>query len=263
MSLNRKSMSSGLKTLVQTLLFLLVIVSLVGCGAAAQPMQPTSTAAAVLATQLAPTDTPQPTATATATALPTATATAVPPTATPIPALALADKGFNVWCLPTAYAGTKPTSADAPDYANQLTTKNAKLEIRIPATFCEIVVTLNQAAPKGLKVVFYDGKTPFQTKDLVASEGKINQVWASVDHSYVVNPPYWEITYTVAVVDAAGKELYSSPVKFAKATPKACPYGGLPDPVTLWCTVTDPWEIEPYPWSVYPYDHANLPTMVP
>ena len=64
---------------------------------------------------LAPTATIEPTATATL----AATAT-VEPTATPVPPLAIQPDGFQVWCAPVEYEGTRPHGPDAPDYARQM-----------------------------------------------------------------------------------------------------------------------------------------------
>ncbi len=262
---------TGWKALAILLVFSLILA---GCSqAAAQPpAQPTQApakaqAAATVEPTQASTATalPSPTATMlpTATLQPTATATPLPPTATPVPSLALTSDGFSVWCAPESYAGVLPKSPDAPKDANLLAENNKQLEVKIPAAYCVVTVKFNQAAPQGAKLFFDDAGNAFLKLPLAAVDGKADTTWATVTHTYVVNPPLWWVTYRLAVVNADGKELWTNSVKFAKPLPKTCIYGGLPDPVTLWCTKTDPYEIEPYPWTVYPYDHDRLKTETP
>ncbi len=239
----------------------------------AQPVDQNATSvAAAVATSaqiLAPTATnaPSPTATGavpTATpAQPTATLTEAP-TATPPQSLAvLADAGFNAWCAPQEYAGTKPSGPDAPDYARKLSVNGAgntlDLTVPIPAAYCVLAYRFNQAAPQGAVLTFFDGKSAFLRLPLQAADGHPEEVWAAVNHTYVVNPPLWSVSYRLAVNTANGKELWSNPVTFAKPLPKPCPYGGYPDPVTMYCTGTDPWEVEPHPGIKYPYPRTPNP----
>lgn len=249
------------------LALLVVLITLTGCGSSptAAPTQVEAQAVEPTAT-LAPTETSLPTATATATQAPTETpepTATEEPTATPIPALAVLEGGFDAWCMPESYAGTQPTGPDAPEVARRLTITNDQIEVGIPASYCVLAAQFNQNVPEGAQMYLYDSGSPFLKRDLKITEGRPDVGWIMVDHPYVVNPPYWEVTYRVAVVDSAGKELWSNPVKFAKPIPAECPYGGLPDPITLWCTKTDPWEIEPWPDVTYPYDRSKIQTPNP
>lgn len=246
-----------------------LVFLLAGCATAAPQVSPTETQAA--APTQAPTETPLPSATPTTapteTPLPTVEPTATDlPTATPVPPLSVLDKGLTAWCVPESYAGTMPAGPDAPQDARLLTTKGETLQVGIPAAYCVIEVQFNQVAPEGAQVLMYDSDTavePFLKLPLAAAADRPALSWTSVSHPYVVNPPYWEITYRIDVAGPDGQALWSNPVKFAKPLPPECPYGGLPDPVTLWCAVTDPWEIEPWPDVEYPYDRSKLPTSEP
>ncbi|MBE0696153.1 MAG: hypothetical protein IH586_04455 [Anaerolineaceae bacterium] len=240
-------------------LFLLVVIGLVSCS-------PAAAQAPTLAPTAAPTSTDLPTATQMPTASPTLaptatlepTATPVPPTATPMPPLAVLDDGFNVWGAPLDYAGTKAQGPDEPAYARKMVKTADLLQASIPATYCVVVYHFNQPVPAGLTLAFIDGKSIFLKQPLVAAEGQPDVAWTSVSHSYVINPPLWWVDYTLTVLDPAGKEIWTNPVQFAKPLPEPCIYGGLPDPVTMWCTITDPWEIEPHPGVTYPYDRSRL-----
>ncbi len=244
------------------LLFLLVAIAISGCGQAAVPqpaLPPTeaATATAVPTATMEPTQAPSPTLEPTATAEPTATP--VPPTATPVPELAVLENGFNVWCAGIDYAGTKAQGPDEPEYARKMTKEGDLIVASIPASYCVLVYQFNQPAPEGLRVEFAEGKSPaFLSLPLAAADGKPDTAWTSVAHAYVINPPLWWVDYNLTVVRADGKQVWSSPVRFTKPLPETCIYGGLPDPVTLYCDITDPWEIEPHPNITYPYDRSRL-----
>ena len=241
-----------------------VALGLAACSGSAtpQPVAASPTAVPATATQ-APTATATQAPTATATEVPTATATQ-PPTATAVPPLALVQDGFKAWCAPTSYAGALPTSPDAPSDARLLTVKDNQMQVQIPAAYCVVTFQFNQAAPSGLRVVFYDANNPFMTLPLNPVSDHPDEVWAVVKHDYVINPPFWWVTYTLKLTGADGKELWTNPLKFAKALPPTCIYTNeLPDPVTGWCPISDPWEIEPHPDAKYPYDRSRLLTPQP
>lgn len=155
-----------------------------------------------------------------------------------------------------------PNSAAPVADARQLTLKGKQLEVLIPAAYCAIVVRFNQAAPQGAQLYFYDSGNAFIKTPLKPVDGQPDAAWTAVKHTYVVNPPLWAVAYELSVVDPQGKELWKNNVKFYKDM-KKCPFGDTPNPVTLWCTITDPWEIEPHPDATYPYDHGALPTRRP
>jgi hypothetical protein len=251
---------SGWVTLAANYAVLVIMIaSLAGCAQTPNPTpQPVNQPTATTQT-LPPTETalpsPMPTTASTATPEPTATATQ-PPTATPLPALAVLANGFNAWCAPQNSGATRPTGPAAPDYARKLVVNGSQLTVPIPATLCVISFRFNQPAPDGAMLTFFDGNNPFLKLPLSQADGAPEEAWQVVMHSYVVNPPFWSVNYRLSVTTADGKELWTAPVTFAKPLPKPCPYGGYPDPVTMYCTPTDPWEIEPKPGVVYPYPHT-------
>jgi hypothetical protein len=202
-------------------------------------------------------------------AIPIAPAAAADATATPTPtqtsntassgALAVLTDGFDAWCAPQAYALKKPSGPDAPEYARILKKQGEKLVVPIPAAYCVLSFHLNQAVPDGTILTFYDAKSPFLRLPLTAAEGKTDIGWVMVRHTYVVNPPKWSVSYQLTVTGPDKQDLWSNKVSFVKPLPKMCPYGGYPNPVTMWCTPTDPWEIEPHPGVHYPYPRTPNP----
>ena len=222
-----------------------------------------------------PTATPSPEPSATPTLAPTATTPPTPPTetATPLPTLAVVEGGFTVWCAPLKYAGAFKPGVEAPQGAESLKEVNGQrflptMQVLIPAEFCTLVYTLNQPPQVDLEVQIFDGNAaPFLKAKLTPVEGSPEKLFVGVNHPYVVNPPFWEVTYRIDLVGPDGAVLTgavltgvlrSDMVRFAKTLPSQCPYGGLPDPVTLYCAHSDPWEVEPHPGIVYPY-----PTFTP
>ena len=248
---------------------LMILLVLAGCAPAAATTQ----AAPASATPLpAATDTvpaPSPTLEVQATAEPAATVTATatvqptatqPPTATDVPELAVLPDGFNAWCAPQEYAGVQPAGADAPAYANVIAQTGDALKVKIPAAYCAVIYRFNQPVPQGTKLVVYDSSSPFISVPLEPVEGHPEEAWAVVKHDYVVNPPFWEVTYRVAVAGPDGAELWGQPVIFARPEPPHCRFGGLPDPVTMYCLPTDPKELEPRPGVTYPAYYTREPS---
>jgi len=245
---------------------LVIMIAITGGAQAPVPAAPTAGSPAEVAPEntVAATATPAPTVTPLPSPTPTWTPTAEPsatpePTATAIPPLAvLEDGGFDAWCAPVEYAGVIPDSPEAPSYARKLTLEGDQLQVQIPASSCVVSVRFNQPAPEDAQLIFYDANSPFLKLPLQPAGESSDIAWTAVNHQYVLDPPLWDVTYRLAVVSADGTELWTDSVKFAKALPEPCPYGGYPDPVTLWCAVTDPWEIEPWPDVVYPYDRSRF-----
>lgn len=244
---------------------ILLLTAAYGCAPAATAVLPSATApvaatAAPLVKTPSPTPTLTPTHTTTPTAVPTMTATAtLPPTSTAVPPLAVTADGFSAWCAPQQYQGVKVTGPDAPEYANLLALTGERLQVKIPAAFCVLAFRFNQPLPEGANLVMFSANSPFVNLPLKPAEGDPELGWAVVGHDYVINPPFWEITYPTAVLAADGTELWAEPVTFAKPLPNNCPFGGLPDPVTLYCRQTDPKELEPHPDVTFPAYYTLVP----
>lgn len=251
---------SGRMNVVVGWVLLLGISVLAGCGLVSQPTEVVEYISFTDTVAPQPTDTALPTQTPSP--LPSATlepSATTPPTATPVPPLGLAEDGFKAWCFPLEYAGYVPTGPEGPADTNQMVNKDGQLSIKIPASLCTLSFKFNQAMPEGAVLTFFDGSSAFQRLPLKAVEGRADEGWTSISHTYVVNPPFWEVSYRLSVSGPDGAELWTDTLKFAKPLPEECPYGGLPDPVTLYCRETDPWEIEPWPDVTRPYDPSRIP----
>jgi hypothetical protein len=152
------------------------------------------------------------------------------------------------------YAGMYQPAAQAPAVARQLGEVLGQQHVYIPDEFCVAVYTFNQPVPPGASLWIYDAQDrPFFKAELTADGANPAVGYAAFDQEIIMNPPFWQVTYPLAAVTAEGQELRKDSVVFGKVIPAECPYGGLPDPVTLYCAITDPWEVEPHPTVVYPY----------
>jgi len=61
--------------------------------------------------------------------------------------------------------------------------------------------------------------------------------YVNLDHYFIVDPPYWQVTYQVSVISPDGVVLWENPVVFKRSwQPAPCPDGRLPDPITLDCS---------------------------
>lgn len=250
----------------------LVIFSLIaasGCTRTAEPVrlpaatrtdtpEPTFTRVPSITPQPSATETIAPEPTATLTVTPTATVSQ-PGTATQVPELAVAADGFMVWCNPLDYALRYKPGPEVPKPARTMTVVDGQLQVYVPAEFCTLVYRFNLPVTKELKARMYDGnRDPFLTATLNFAEGQPDVGFVGITQPYVVNPPFWSVKYRIELVDPEGQVLHSAQVNFAKPLPERCTFGGWPDPVTLYCPTTDPWEVEPKPGVIYPY-----PTLTP
>jgi hypothetical protein len=247
---------------------LVILVMAAGCSPAAAPVvEPAATqveaTVAPTATQ-SPSATPQPSATTAPTLEPSPTHTQEPSptatqTATAVPPLAVLPEGFAMWCNPVDSAGAFQPGVEVPKVARVMKDVNGQLEVTIPAEFCTMIYSFNQSVPDGLEMWMFDSRqTPFLKTKLAPTEGHPEIAFAAVTQPFVVNPPFWSVPYRIEIVSPDGKILRSDLVNFAKTLPSPCTFGGWPDPVTLYCPTTDPWEVEPHPGVRYPY-----PTLTP
>jgi hypothetical protein len=210
-------------------------------------LKPTETQAAPAAPTLPPTFTPTPLSSPTS--APEATATPTPAPTQP-PALApAAENGLAAWCLPEGYALSYASDPFAPPADARIgAIEKGALEIHnLPVSACVIIYTFNQPAPAGLKLQIFDqlNKQPWWTADLLPVKDKPESVAAVLRHTYIVAPPVWGVSYTFAVVDAAGKEVRRDPVNLHRWTPKLCWNGQPPNVLTLRC---------PLPQDLHPWD---------
>jgi hypothetical protein len=203
-------------------------------------------------------DTAAPAATA---ELPTATASPQPPTATPAPTATQAPTAtpsatpvtpsFSAWCLPKEVlvpAGSMEQPWLMPEGALAATEVDGNLQLTVPDRFCTVVYTFSQPLPTGAMLKIYDNNAvSWLEAELKPVEGDPNSAYAVLDHSYIVDPPYWQISYRFAVQSPDGQELRSDTLVFDKGwRPDLCWNGALPNPVTLRCIKQEdlhPWDI--------------------
>lgn len=243
-------------------LFVLVLIS--ACGSAGPaPSSATATSPATLAAQATSTP-PAPSATlaATNTAAPTLTSTPLPATQTPQPSQTpVLETQISGWCLPAEVlvsAASDPLKP--PERAQVGVIEKGALEIRnMPFSVCVFLYTFNQPAPTGLKLEIYDlnQKTAWWKTDLKPVDGKANTVYTNLTHSYIIDPPLWNVGYEFVVRDAGGKELQRNVVNLHRWTTGLCWQGTYPDPVTLYC----PLQQDLHPWD--PGYGKKLPTVTP
>lgn len=215
-------------------------------------------AALALLSGLAATVTPAAGATALLTATPTVSATA---TATPAPAAATTvgtDPSFEAWCLPK---GTVITHEDLekstkPDKAKSMTlAKDGTPELTTGDDACVFTFTFAQAAATDLKLEVYDRTGVRWLSSELKATDKPEMVFATLTHGYIVDPPFWSVSYTMKVVDASGAEKWSSPITFKRGyEPGKCYDGTWPDPVTWYCY----YPPDAHPWdSWYKYENPR------
>jgi hypothetical protein len=229
-------------TLVSALLFS-------SCSAAAPVPTQTPTLAPPTATALpTETQTPIPTSTSTETAVPTATYT---PSVTPVPPLAIVPEKTVSWCIPLNADGIADVSAgEVPQGAISGTLKDGKLSQQVQANACRFSFLFNQPVPAGVELQIFDAnaKTPWLKVPLI-QDGK-NPLMASgtVRHTYVINPPFWKVSYPMAVIGPNGNSLFKATLDLFKPEPNRCWDGSLPNITTLLCPNWDgDWNYKDFP----------------
>jgi hypothetical protein len=204
-----------------------------------------ATTAAELVTEQAATLAAIPTETATIapTIEPSPTATMAPtsePTNTPIPPLGLSEEGVILWSAPMGTDLIPANFVDnQDDYQNisVASEENGEMVLKIPASFIVMDVHFNQSVPSGVQLKVYEMKalSPWYTAPMTLSPEDSNSGYFLIFHSYMINPPFWEMTYHVKIEGANGIVFWEKDVKFLKPTPNTCWDGSLPNPVTLYC----------------------------
>jgi hypothetical protein len=204
-----------------------------------------ATAAVELAAAQTATEAAIPTHTATIapTLEPSPTATMQPtaePTSTPIPPLGLSEEGVILWSAPVEIglipANFKDNQGDY-EGISVAYEKDGGMVLKIPASFIVIDAHFNQPIPSGVQLKVYELKalSPWYTAPMSPSSKDGNSGHFLILHSYMINPPFWDITYHVKIEGADGSVYWEKDVKFLKPTPNSCWDGSVPNPVTMYC----------------------------
>jgi hypothetical protein len=247
-----------MKTHVKAILFLAVLLSLAACSstpttqpallasptAALPPATVPATSVQPPASPTAPAPTLAPTIEPTAVVLPT-----LAPSPSAVPALAVLDKGFQVWCMPTdaPVSAVMPIAAPSSAHIGVYKDLFKETQVIIPASTCTLTYTFNQPVPADvtLEAHYFYGGAAWLSKSLTPSAENTTVGTLILDQPDVINPPLWQVSYQF-VVKSAGKELRRDTVNFYKQVNR-CWEGSLPDPVTLDCPHADVREPEPHP----------------
>ena len=164
----------------------------------------------------------------------------VAPSLSPTPeGLDVLDDGVTVWCLPkTSYADTNLFQiGEIPSEAVQSKRVDGSLTIITQVKSCTFMVSFNSSMPDGTSLKIQDlGPDAFVNTKLTQSLNNSSVGVVTLDHYYVIDPPYWNVTFIVSVVDPDGATLWEEPVVFRRQwIPDPCPNGMLPDPLTANC----------------------------
>ena len=203
------------------------------------PTSPPTTTIVPSPTPLPPS--PTPTVTATPTFEPTATETA-----TPLPAI-LSD-GFDAWCVPGDSSNLGKITSEMPADAGHYKQLKDGIQLTVPMGACSFIYKFNQAMPAKAEFRIFDGLDHLAyTMPLTSLDGQPNIGIVSLDNKLMLDPPYYAITFRMAIFTPDNGQLWTSKVVFARPIPVACfdPASGIwPNPVTGACPAADPREPE-------------------
>ena len=226
-----------------TLLVVLIAGSLTGCAAvptaAPTETQPPPPPTETVAPPLTPTNTTLPSATPTeaptATTAPTDTATPEPPP------LAVVQDGVTAWCVSSKDAEPLGGSAEAPTYARMGKVVKGVLNLNVSRGSCTFVFSFNQAVPAGteLQVLNATGGKYWTKAALNPLSSDPKRGFVTLTSPLLNDLNYWQITYPFALVAPDGSILWKNDVTLYKIFPGPCWEGSTPDPVTLFCPLSD------------------------
>lgn len=187
---------------------------------------------------------------------PSPTPTEVPteiPTETPIPELGLVDNGVSFWSIPLDSGVVSiNTVGTSDDYVESKVgvLENDMMNVQVPANYVVAEVHFNQTLPNGTKLQIFEigALSPWYEGLFAVDANDGNSGILLINHQYIINPPFWEITYHAKIVDGTGKVYWENDLRIFKALPNTCWDGSLPDPVTLYCKSFDgDWNYRDFP----------------
>jgi hypothetical protein len=252
MKMTRKSNLCFLPILMSVLV--LVFISS-GCTAKPENIvaEPTLTEELpMVAEEIGPTETFTQEPTQEPSPIPTEVPTEIP-TETPVPELGLIENGIEFWSIPIDSGAVTINTIGLPD--DYLESKigyieNDIMNVQVPANYVVAEVHFNQVLPNGTKLQLLEtgAVTPWYERLFAVDANDNNAGVLLMDHQYIINPPFWEITYHARIVDASGKVYWEKDLRIFKALPNTCWDGSLPDPVTLYCKNFDgDWNYRDFP----------------
>lgn len=195
-----------------------------------------------------PTEQPSPTATLEPTIEPT-----LEPTQTPIPELGIVDDGLTMWSVPQRdyyFVSNAELSREYFPEVFEGFIKNERMNVRIPASIIVVEVGFNQDVPLGVEFQIFNpniNKAVYVVEAIPSSEDPTKGLFF-LNQNFILDPPFWEITYHAKLVGFEGKILWENDLRLFKPLPNTCWDGSLPDPVTLYCPNYDgDWNYRDFP----------------
>jgi hypothetical protein len=92
--------------------------------------------------------------------------------------------------------------------------------------------------------------SPWLTVPLVFSRDDPLVGYATLNHTYIVNPPLWNIEYRFSLAAPGGKEYWSEPISFKRDwLGRICWNGKRQAPVTLRCDTITYGDRHPTDWG--------------
>ena len=240
---------TGPRLAIFTSLTLVAVLLLSACATAVtpspSPTAPLPTLTAPPTITIVPTQPPLPSPTATLTLTPTPKPT---PTQTATLSPAVLDNGFDAWCLPGDSRNRGVITSKMPIDAGHYKQVKDAIQLTVPMGSCTFVYTFNQPVPANAEFQIYDIWDHLAYKmPLTSPDGQPNVGLVTLVNQLMLNPPYWSITFRMAVYTPENGQLWTSRVNFTRPQPVPCfdPTSGiLPDPVTGVCPAADPRELE-------------------
>jgi hypothetical protein len=164
----------------------------------------------------------------------------VQPSSTSTPeTLAVLPQGVAAWCVPhsTSPENTIPVTGSAPENAVSAEWVDGMLTVITQVESCTFTVAFNKPFPDGIHLQVQDlGPKPFVDVVLTPMQGDPTQGYVELEHPFLVDPPFWQVTYMLSIAEGDSTVLWTQPVLFRRSSlPLPCPEGGYPDPVTMQC----------------------------
>jgi hypothetical protein len=128
--------------------------------------------------------------------------------------------------------------------------ENDVMNIRIPASAIIVETEFNQPITEEIVFNIYDlgSDKSWYTSELIPDPETPTKGYYLLKHNFLLDPPYWEITYTGKLENLDGKVFWEQNLRVYKELPNNCWDGSIPDPVTFYCLNYDgDWNYRDFP----------------
>lgn len=155
--------------------------------------------------------------------------------------------GMEIWCLPDGIPYPKNAAEiTKPEEAIDVFYDGETISYEGPSSGCFVFLP-DEDSNAAYKVAIYDQSNtgPWYTRSFNESQ---DGLIAILKHSYIINPPFWEVNYRIELLDGDSEVVFEAPFQYSRMwAPDKCWNGKMPNPVTMLCERQQ----DQHPWDAW------------